>query len=540
MIAIGSRNYRGSHSLSRRIHLSQRQVHVSSPSASVRAKARANRKKAQIIGHAPPSIASIPDDAGDSMGRAGAFIRPVGCTRRVFLMKPYLTPDEIEGLAYRIRVLGQNDSINSVLIATDDDDPVATGALPSSILELDALREENIDDKWIFPPKPGQTWQTARGYDPVAWFKSGKYKDSASVASLLDSVRALALATRGDPKKSRIPVITIPHGLVQDAGYALCLSSYTIATERTAFRILNPSRGLTFDPVGFSFILPRLGEDFNQPSAEFKGCGQILALMGYEASGEDMVELGLATHFMENPTAIMGTLERTLSELPPWNQQRYLKKPVQLESDRQRFKYTPSYELPDHFKMFRNVSIASTIEAFTSYRADAAAPYTYKDEDNYEALPASFNFDPVPWHEERVSDLVEFAAAFNGIFQKESSVEGLLERFREVAGQAPVNPEEQELAVVAADFVKRMEDQSPLALKVTHKLMQIGQQQSETLESCMEREKTAQANLMKMPDFENWAKAQLSTNGSKPKPFKGWQHKSASEVTQDEVEAVLN
>jgi hypothetical protein len=191
--------------------------------------------------------------------------------------------------------LGQNEALNSVLIATDEDDPNETGAIPSSILELDALRGQNIDDAWIFPPKPGLTWHTAGGYDPVAFYQSGKYKDAASVESLLDSVHDLALATRGDHQKSRIPIITIPHGMVNDSGYALCLSSYTIATERTAFRIFNPSRGLTFDPVGFSFLLPRLGQEFRQPSAKLKGCGQILALMGYEASGEDMVEVGLGT-----------------------------------------------------------------------------------------------------------------------------------------------------------------------------------------------------------------------------------------------------
>lgn len=535
-------NNRSLKRLSRKLHglsssSSRRQVHVSSPSASVKAQAAAARKKAHILCQAPPSISAIPDNAGDEPGNAGAFIRPVGCTRRVFLLEPYLTPEEIEGLAYRLRVLGQNEALNSVLIATDEDDPKETGALPSSILEMDALRGEDIDDAWMFPPKPGHTWHTAGGYDPVAWYKSGKYKDAAAVESLLDSIQDLALATQGDSKKSRIPIITIPHGMVNDSGYALCLSTYMIATERTTFRILNPSRGLTFDPVGFSFLLPRLGQEFRQPSAAFKGCGQILALMGYEASGEDMVEVGLATHYMENPTAIMGTLERTLGELPPWNQQRYTKKPVQTEADRQRLKYTPSYELQDHFKQFRNVSVASTIEAFTSYRADAAAPYTYNDEDNYEALPAALDFDPLPWHEERSSELVELAAEFDKIFREEKSVEGLMERFREMASQS--DSDSQETALLAADFVRRMEEQSPLALKVTHRLMQLGQRPSETLDSCMKREKAAQAKLMKMPDFEMWAKAQLSIDGGKPKPVKEWTHKSVADVSADLVEEVL-
>jgi enoyl-CoA hydratase/carnithine racemase len=509
-------------------------------SVSANATAAAIRKKAQILCHAPPSIAAIPDSASDVVGEAGAFIRSIGCSRRVFLLNGYLTPDELEGLAYRVRVLASNEALNSVLIATDDDDPTETDALPSSLLEADAFRGPEINDHHIFDPKPGHTWHVAGGYDPVAWFKSGKHKDSETVDSLMDSISDLALATRGDDRRSRVPVITIPHGAVTDAGYALCLSTYMIATEQTCFRILNPSRGLTFDPVGFSYILPRLGQELRQPSAEYKGCGHILALMGYEADASDMLETGLATHYMENPTATMGTLERTLGELPPWNQQKYTKKPVQWEADRQRLKYTPPEELPDHFERWRNVAVASTIHAFTSYAADGAASWTTDEADCDNYYPAQFDTFPVPWHEERTSDLVDYAAAFDDIFTSESTVEGILERFREIAGRTTQDPEEQEGIDVAADFVRRMEQQAPLALKVTYRLMQMGQQQNgQTLQGCMKREKAAQAKLMTMPDYENWATAQVSIDRYRAEKFSDWKHKSVAEVTQDEVDEVI-
>jgi len=497
----------------------------------------AQRRRAEKLCHAPPTIRAIPDDAGENVGNAGAFIRPIGCSRRVFLMNPYLTPDELEGLAYRIRVLSSNEALNSVLIATDDDDPAETGAMPSSLLEVEALRGQDINDSWLFDPKPGQVWHAAGGYDPLAWYTSGKYKDPIAVASLLESIQDLAMATKGHATRSRIPIITIPHGAVTDSGYALCLSSYMIATEQTHFRISNPSRGLTFDPVGFSFILPRLGEEFKQPCARFKGCGLILGLMGYEASPEDMVETGLATHYMSNPTAVMGMLERTLAQLPPWNQQEYTKKPKRTEEERQRFKYRPPEEVPDHNAQFRNVAVASTIHAFTEYHADGSASWDLITENDEETYPAAYDFDPVPWQDDRESAVIDYAATFDEIFCSNLGLEGILEGFRDVAGRVTKDPDEQEGIDVAADFVRRLEEQAPLALRVTYKLMHMGKSKRETIESCMKRERVAQARMMAKPDFENWAKAQLTGSGSTK--FTNWKHQSITDVTEDEVLEII-
>lgn len=507
-------------------------------STNAQRRAAFSRKQAEKLSFAPASIASIPAEIGDDIGEAGAAIRPIGCSRRVFLINPHLKEEEIEGLAYRLRALSTNESLNSVLIATDDEDPRQTEGLPSMVLDQDSLLNESVAENHLFDPKSGSVWHAAGGYDPLAWFKSGKHKDAAAVASLLDSIEDLALATKGRPMVSRIPIITIPHGAVTDSGYALCLSTYMIATEQTHFRISNPSRGLTFDPVGFSAILPRLGWEFNQPCAPYTGCGYILALMGYEATPEDMIETGLASHYMSNPTVSMGMLERTLSQLRPWNQQEFVKSPPQTEGDRMRNKYRPIEETPDHHRFSRNVAVASTIDAFTSYAAHDSGSRMVDVEEDQSHL-AAFDLDPTPWSLERESDLVDYAYSFDDIFKREETVEGLLESFRQIAERKTKDSEEQEGIDVASDFVKRLEEQAPLALRVTHKLMKLGAHEDETFQSCMRREKAAQAKLMTMPDFENWGKAQLSISGSKAKKFTGWQHRGVADVSEDEVSEII-
>ena len=86
-----------------------------------------------------------------------------------------------------------------------------------------------------------------------------------------------------------------------DAGYALCVGGFVLATPDTCFRVLNPSKGLSFDPIGLSFVLPRLGWEFKQRSAEYTGCGLLHALTtGMEANASDSMETGIATHFVDN------------------------------------------------------------------------------------------------------------------------------------------------------------------------------------------------------------------------------------------------
>jgi enoyl-CoA hydratase/carnithine racemase len=494
-----------------------------------------NVRKAINMSGAPPSISSIldtgilniHDDASSIKNKtkdAAAFIRQVGCTRRVFLFRPYLTATEMEGLAYRVKTLTKNDSINSVLIATDDRDD--SDALPSMLEDLDYpyLRgSEEVD--MGFPPAPGHTWHVSSGYDPLEVWKSGDSVNPDAVEYLLSSLGQLAIATRGDSHKTKVPVITMPHGAVEDGGFALCMSSYVIATNESTYRIMNPSRGLSLDPIGLSYTLPRMGREFRQPAADYKGCGIIMGCMGFEADASDMVETGLATNFVETPTAL-GLFEKTLSEIKPWSRQTITKIP-------KRFHGEPDPQ-KDHNAEFRNVAVADAVHSFTSYRADGTDMWVHHEEDAHNFSDPSLDTDMMPWHEDRTSDLVNYAATFDHIFAKETSLQGILEGFKEIAANETTDPQEQEGIDVAADFVRRLESQSPLAACTTYHLLGLGSNEKETLATCMEREKRVQAKLLAGPDFQKWAHHQVNHKGSKYS-FDGWEHNSIADVTNDQI-----
>lgn len=492
------------------------------------------RRKAIEISGAPASIGAIPDDFSDDIEQSDAAvaIRQIGCTRRVFLMKPYMNQQELEGLTYRIRALSKNDAINSILIATDDTDDAETGAMPSSLLERDYsyLYNESVDDG--LPVKPGFAWHVSGGYDPLEVYESGDYKNPEELDLLLNNVRELALAIRGDRRKTKIPTIFIPHGIMNDAGYVFGHSSYVMATRESGFRINNPSKGLSLDPIGLSYLLPRLGKEFEQPSAKYIGCGMILGLMGYEADAQDMMETGLATNYMESPTTL-GSLERTLAELPPYNQQGLLKKPVRF--------YGQPEPLMDHNAKFRNVAVADAVHCFSTYRADGSDMWGYSEEDAFIGEDPSLETDFVPWHAERYSDLVDYAATFDDIFANETTVVGMLERFREIASRQTENEEEKEGILVAADFCRRLESQSPLAVSVVHRLLRIGAGKGETLTSCMEREHKALFTLYGRDDFLHWAKyaSKAQDEETASVRFSSWKHESVAHVSPVEVDEIL-
>lgn len=480
------------------------------------------RRKAVAISGAPPSISAVADSVDEAVARkSSVLISQVGCTRRVFLINPYLGSQAVEGLAYRIRALTKNDSINSVLIASDGSESL----LPSSLEELDYkyLHNESADPE--FGPEPGKEFVFARGYDPIQLYTSGDYQDADKVHHLLSSWGDLSLACRGDAVKTKIPVISVPHGTIQDAGFAFLVGSYVMATAESRFRIQNPSRGLSFDPVGLSYMLPRLGQEFKQPAADFPGCGMILGLFGYEADANDMVETGLATNFMESIVSL-GGFERTLAELPPWNQQALVKKPI-------RFYGYPEPTV-DHNHAYRNVSVADAVQCFSKHRADGSE--VWSNIDDFEMDDPSLDTDPLPWYESRSSSLVDYAATFDEIFRSEKTLYGMLERLREISARATQDPEEQEVVTIATNFVRGLESQSPLALSVIHRLMTLGANKRESLASCIERELKAQANMFMQEDFINWAQAQAT----RPEDtFRSWKHKSLIDVHDDEVSEIV-
>jgi enoyl-CoA hydratase/carnithine racemase len=470
----------------------------------------------------PSSVFSIPASSSVA-GKAGVVIRDVGCTRRVFLTNPHLSTDEIEGLAYRIKMLTRSTALNSVLIASTNDDDEANGALPSSMTEFDDLYSQDDDriDDFVF--------LVAGGYDALELHKSGRYKDEAHVQRLLDALGDLAIATRGHPDTTRIPVITLPHGLVHDGGYALCMGGFVLATPDTCFKVLNPSKGLSFDPVGLSFVLPRLGWEFKQVSAEYTGCGLILALTGMEANVCDMMETGLATHFVDNVN-LVPMLERALGEMPSWEQQGLMPRP-------KRF-YGADDNLGDYNAQYRNIGVGNLIHAFCEFNAEGVDLYDGEEEFFHKGDDPSVDLDYKSLIVRRESDLVNYAATFDDVFRKEKSVEGIMERLRQIGERQSSDPEEMEGIAVANDLFERMRRQSPLALRVIYALMERGGKRFETLESCIKREKRAQLNLLRHADFDNWAHAQAdaSHNGQ---PFTGWMYKTAGEVPQDQVEEIL-
>ena len=478
------------------------------------------RRKAVAVFGAPPSISAVAESLDEVKG-SSVLIQQIGCTRRVFLLDPHMDVTEIEGLAYRIRALTKNDSINSVLIATDSSDSM----LPSSLEDVDHQYVENESADPGSGPEPGKTFFVSAGYDPLRVYTSGDYRDNDKLQRMLNGLSDLTLANRGDSVNTKVPVIAIPHGAVEDAGFCFLMSSYVMATQESSFRVLNPSRGLSLDPVGLSYMLPRLGQEFKQPAAAFKGCGMILGLMEYEAGASDMVETGMATNYMES-IVTLGDFERTLAEIPPWNQQALIKKPV-------RFHGYPEPTV-DHNSAYRNVAVADAVHCFSRYRADGTEMWGNDDDCDFE--DPSLETSPVPWHEARSSDLVNYAATFDDIFKAETSVHGICERFREIAARTTNDPDEQEGIDVAAHFVKRLERQSPLAVSVVHRLLTLGADGKESLKSCLQRERKVQSKMFEQADFRSWAEHMAT----KPQdPFTQWKHKCLKDVSADEVAEII-
>lgn len=131
------------------------------------------------------------------------------------------------------------------------------------------------------------------GLDPLATEKSA-YDD------VLEGIRNLSKAMIDPTRKT--PIIVCPNGFISDGGLAFLMGQYVLATPHSSLRFDQPTRGLSFDPTGASYVLNRVGYDFEQiPAKKYASTiAKILALTGFEADAYDMVSTGLATHFVEN------------------------------------------------------------------------------------------------------------------------------------------------------------------------------------------------------------------------------------------------
>jgi enoyl-CoA hydratase/carnithine racemase len=485
-------------------------------------------------------------------------IQPMGNSRRVFVLDPFLDATDMEGLAYRVHSLSKNEGINSILIASTDDDEDEDGndnLLPRYVTNK---RNVNIDGiAFDIDPVMDHTWYVAGGYDPI---DVAIHKSSSEdyIDYLLDSLQKLALAVQGNGTTTgpaigaggagaaKIPIVTLPHGAVTDGGYALCMGPYMLATPETSLTIKNPSKGLSFDPIGYSYILPRLGWDHQQTSSHYPGCGMILALSGYEANSYDMVQTGLATHLVSD-MGVLPILEEELATMLPWNQQSLTKPPRRFYGDHDTIRKDYNAD------KIRNKQLAYMIDQITDLSADPSNEFPFDYTTLYEGHDASLDTDNVPWDSGFFSSpLVDMAIELDHVFRNESSLAGLIDQLKEIAaaggdnGTGANHDHDKTImstSSLAKDLVQRMEAQSPLALRVVHQLMKMGSRHLATMELCMDREAKAQRKLMRRPDFINWA-THVQTYGSgdesKCPPFTGWQHKDVQSVLPEEVDEILN
>ncbi|KAL7538666.1 hypothetical protein ACHAXR_008715 [Thalassiosira sp. AJA248-18] len=519
----------------------------------------------------------------------GAVVRLMGTSRRVFLINPSLTPIEIDGLAYRIRAMASNDGINSVVVANPLEDAERNGDMSENTTCLPSFVEEgemSMKDDYFGGGGPyGKRQNNAikamlherygdglgmpfvsSGYDARKIHEMGLHKDVEQLErQLMAPLISLSEAVRGsydetiNSSPSKVPCISLPHGLVTDAGYSLLLGSYVLATHSTAFRIVNPCRGLAFDPVGLTYLLPRMGWEFNQASANYSpACARILALGGYEANAADMVATGLATHYVGGPYKLK-ILERALADLNSFEYQ------TVHQSDKRM--YGQKDAKPDINANFKNVAVANLIQHLSEYDAAGAQEYGASlDDDLDETGMYLKDKDPsLTMPEERIqiygeheSELVNWAATFEKAFD-EPTVEGIMENLREIAATKAEfegkrgYEEDVMVAEQAESLVENMEQRSPLALCVMNQLLQRGIEEGETLESCMEREKASQMRLFTKEDgdYTRWAE---SGNGvglvemkhgnsslirKKEELYSGWAHSSVKEVTGDEIKEII-
>lgn len=559
-----------------------------------------------LVTGAPASALSIPqstrrdsfalnydaDSETPSPGHPGAVVRPIGTSRRVFLLKPSLTPTEIDGLAYRIRTMASNDGINAVVVANPLEDAERRGDMSENRTCLPSFLDEGEVNTSLKYEKGGPFGKAqprvvenilhetlgdglgqpyvSDGYDARNIHEMGMHRDVASLErELLAPLMALSRAVRGsydvtiDSSASKVPLVSLPNGLVTDAGYALLGGSYVLATQATAFRVLNPLRGLAFDPVGLSYLLPRVGWEFHQPSAQHSAaCACLLALAGYEADAQDMVATGLATHYVGGPYKL-NLLERALSDLNSFENQSLHPPPAYFYGTDPATKRKA--DVNDHF---RNVAVANVIQCLSEYDAAGAHEYGCSLRDELDGETGLFLKDKDPSltlpHEriqmygELDSDLVNWSATFGQVFE-EPTVAGMLERLREIAAtkaefEGRAGCEDDVLVAEQAQaLVTNMERRSPLALCVTLQLLRRGMEHDATLEACMEREKTSQMRLFAKEDgdYARWAAsgkgvglAEMPLGDSfvireQDDLFSGWAHSSVKEVTQDEVHEIV-
>ena len=485
--------------------------------------------------------------------------------------------------------MASSDGINSIVLGNPLEDAECNGDMSENVTCLPSFLEEDAPGKYMTRVDHSGAYgkrtnfiksilherygdglgmpYVSSGYDANKVYEEGLHKDMNRLEyELMNPLTSLSKAVRGsydvslESSKSKVPLVSLPHGLVTDSGYSLLMGSYVLATHSTSFKILNPMRGLAFDPIGLSYLLPRIGWEFGQASAPHAAaCANLIALCGYGANAEDMVATGLATHYIGGPFKL-NMLERALSDINSYEYQAIFPNPTKLYGDTE--------DKPDVNDPFRNVAVANVIQHLSEYDAAGADEYGIhlKEElDDETGLFLKDNDPSLTMQEERiqmygevVSELVSWAATF-GKALSEPTVEGKMERLREIAATKAEFEgregfeEDVMVAEQAQDLVTKMEQRSPLALCVMNELLQKGADEDETMNSCMEREKASQMRLFGKQDgdYARWAESGKGVglvemnfgNCSLIKDYEdsysGWAHSSVKEVTDDEIKEIV-
>jgi enoyl-CoA hydratase/carnithine racemase len=245
----------------------------------------------------------------------------------------------------------------------------------------------------------------------------------------------------------------------------------------------------------------------------------MLGLTGYEADARDMIAAGLATHYVGGPYKL-NLLERALMEINSREYQNLHPKPSGLYGREDDWGGETDVNLH-----FHNVAVGNLIQNISEYDAAGADEYSchlkdmlddetglyLKDKDPSLTLTK----DRVQLYAELESELVNWAATFATAFADEATVPGILERLREISSTKAqfVNKlgyeEDVEVADMAQSLINELERRSPLALCVTNRLLRLGAEHGETMESCMERERQSQAKLYTKEDgdYVRWARS---------------------------------
>lgn len=509
-----------------------------------------------VAAKAPKSVLSIPsstrhgpiplkEQTDKSQDQPGAVIRELGATKRIIVLNPAFTKKEMQGLAYRIQRLGRNSGLNSILVSNgiekDEDDLV----LPAMISDMDRpFNPLDFEDE-DYSPGDGEIYHVSNGCDPKSLASMNRHERKTTY----DAMSNLALSMMGSKAedsryKSKVPIITVPHGLLSDGGYLLAMGSFALATYQSRFEILNPTRGLALDPIGLSYTLPRCGREYNQPSKNFP-VGKFLALMGYQANPVDLVETGLFTNYIGSLSSL-GLLEWNLSQSLPYNQQNLLQEPTkfyggekggvsQFSVERNRM----SRQSKDVNAHLRNTGVATIINSISEFDAvgqepaGAPAKELWADEDPSLILEGEQMRNMCGY---RQSHLVNIALTFKDVLEEETTLEGVFERMQEFSSMDIDNKDIEEVEFVNATIklVEGMKVRSPLALSVVWELLKRGEGEMETLQSCIEREQNCQLNLLEHDDYKGWIDSGLEEGF-----FKGWTHSSLSDVSSDEVKEIF-